>query len=128
MRANKKRDTEPEVKLRRIVHRLGLRYRLGQRIFADPPVVPDMVFGRAKVAVFVDGCFWHGCPLHGVQPRTNEGYWGPKIARNRERDRRIDEGLTAAGWMSVRIWEHEDPRAGADRLKSVVAARLSRAK
>lgn len=70
---------------------------------------PDIVFTRARVALFVDGCFWHSCPLHGSQPRTNSGYWSPKLQRNRERDLSNNAALSAAGWLVVRAWEHEDP-------------------
>lgn len=126
MRANRKRDTSPELRLRQQVHQLGLRYQLGRRIAAQPPVTPDLVFARAKVAVFVDGCFWHGCPDHGVQPRTNSDYWGPKIQMNKDRDQRVDRGLQALGWQALRIWEHEDPVEAAVRVRSAVDARIAR--
>lgn len=126
MRANRKRDTSPELRLRRQLHRLGLRYQLGRRILAKPPVTPDLVFPRAKVAVFVDGCFWHGCPEHGVQPRTNSEYWGPKIQMNRARDQRTDKNLQGFGWQTVRIWEHEDPVKAAAHIRSVVDTRTTR--
>jgi len=108
MRANRKRDTKPEIALRSAIHRAGLRFRITQRVDVGAPVVVDILFRRAKVAVFVDGCYWHGCPLHGTSPRTNPGYWIPKIARNRERDIRIDDLLTRAGWLPIRVWEHEE--------------------
>jgi DNA mismatch endonuclease, patch repair protein len=120
MRANRKRDTGPELRLRKHLHRLGLRYQLGRRIATTPPVVPDVVFPRAKVAVFVDGCFWHGCPIHGVQPKVNSSYWFAKISLNRRRDQAVDENLIGLGWQAIRIWEHEDPREAAARVKSIV--------
>lgn len=123
MRANRKRDTGPELSLRRQAHRLGLRYQLSRRIWTSPPVVPDLVFPKAKVAVFVDGCFWHGCPAHGVQPQTNSTYWAAKISRNKERDVNVDRNLTVLGWQVVRIWEHEDAAEAAARLKACVQAR-----
>ena len=86
MRGNRKRDTRPEVGLRKAVHGLGLRYRVAARPLADGRWTADLVFPRARVAVFLDGCFWHGCPAHFTPPRTNGTYWGPKIARNRARD------------------------------------------
>jgi DNA mismatch endonuclease (patch repair protein) len=107
MRGNRKRDTRPELLLRRALHALGLRYRVASRPLPDRPWTADIVFLRAKIAVFVDGCYWHGCPDHYSPPRTNAGYWGPKIERNRQRDTLVDAELQAAGWTCVRIWEHE---------------------
>lgn len=123
MRANRKRDTGPELRLRRSLHGLGLRYRLYRRIDGHPPVAPDVVFPRAKVAVFVDGCFWHACEEHGVQPRTNSRYWKAKLQINRERDRRVDQSLIAAGWLSLRVWEHESSAEAALRIQAIVSAR-----
>lgn len=96
-------DTKPEWQLRRALWAAGLRYRLRPRL----PGRPDLAFHRAKVAVFVDGCFWHGCPLHGHQPKSNIAYWGAKLARNRVRDRAADAALIALGWIPLRIWEHD---------------------
>lgn len=109
MRANRRADTKPEVALRKALHGLGYRYRKDLRL--DLPggvrVRPDIVFTARKVAVFVDGCFWHVCPEHGRQPTTNEWYWTPKLRRNMERDRAADAALTASGWRVIRLWEHE---------------------
>ncbi|NKY45393.1 very short patch repair endonuclease [Nocardia cerradoensis] len=108
MRANRRSDTKPEVALRSALHRLGYRYRKDHRLdLGSLKVRPDIVFTKRKVAVFVDGCFWHVCPEHGRQPTTNEWYWTPKLRRNIERDRAADAALTAAGWRVVRLWEHE---------------------
>ncbi|WP_285482834.1 very short patch repair endonuclease [Amycolatopsis sp. NBRC 101858] len=108
MRANRRADTKPEVALRSALHRLGYRYRKDFRL--DLPdgvrVRPDVVFTAKKVAVFVDGCFWHVCPQHGRQPTSNEWYWTPKLRRNVERDEVANEALVQAGWRVVRIWEH----------------------
>jgi DNA mismatch endonuclease, patch repair protein len=120
MRGNRKRDTEPEVALRRAVHGLGLRYRVAARPLSDRPWTADLVFPRARVAVFLDGCYWHGCPDHYTQPRTNAGYWGPKIERNRARDAIVERDLKMAGWTSLRIWEHEPTVAAAARVAAVV--------
>lgn len=111
MRANRRADTGPERRLRTLLHAQGLRFRVdfSVRVQGRRPIRPDIVFTRVCLAVFVDGCFWHGCPDHGSRPRINEHYWGPKIARNRERDSEQTEGLTAAGWLVLRFWEHEDP-------------------
>lgn len=108
MQANRRRDTGPERALRSALHNAGYRYRCDLRI--DLPagrVRPDIVFTRSKVAVFVDGCFWHCCPVHGSNPVVNESYWSPKLARNVERDIRNTASLKEAGWVVIRVWEHE---------------------
>lgn len=109
MKANRRVDTKPELALRRALHATGLRYRKDFRL--DLPdgvrVRPDIVFTARRVAVFVDGCFWHCCPEHGTQPASNTWYWEPKLRRNVERDRAADAALDAAGWTVVRLWEHE---------------------
>ena len=108
MRANRRTDTQPELALRRALHKLGYRYRKDYRLDLDVRRVrPDIAFTARRVAVFVDGCFWHACPEHGSQPRNNDWYWAPKLRGNVERDRAADEALAAAGWRVVRIWEHE---------------------
>jgi len=84
-----------------------MRFRLHRR---DLPGAPDIVFPRARVAVFIDGCFWHGCPDHGAKPKTNEAFWAAKIAANKKRDRVADLELQSSGWTVVRIWEHEVKR------------------
>jgi DNA mismatch endonuclease, patch repair protein len=107
MRGNRRTDTKPELALRTALHAMGYRYRKDFRL--DLParrVRPDIAFTSRKVAVFVDGCFWHACPAHGSKPKSNEWYWSPKLARNVERDRAADAALTAAGWTVVRLWEH----------------------
>ncbi|MFY9865754.1 MAG: very short patch repair endonuclease [Trebonia sp.] len=107
MKANRRADTKPELALRSALHALGYRYRKDFRL--DLParrVRPDIAFTARKVAVFVDGCFWHACPDHGSQPKNNEWYWSPKLARNVERDRAADAALAQAGWIVVRLWEH----------------------
>ena len=125
MQAVRRRDTAPEVALRRQVWALGLRYRVDARPLADLRRKADMVFTRVRVAVFVDGCFWHGCPGHGTQPLVNAGYWQPKLARTAERDLETNAALVAAGWAVVRVWEHEDPVSAAGRVMSAVRATLS---
>jgi DNA mismatch endonuclease, patch repair protein len=107
MKANRRTDTKPELALRAALHALGYRYRKDFRL--DLPlrrVRPDVAFTRRKVAVFIDGCFWHACPQHGSKPKSNEWYWSPKLAKNVERDRAADEALVQAGWTVVRLWEH----------------------
>jgi DNA mismatch endonuclease, patch repair protein len=121
MLANRRVDTKPEVALRSALHRLGLRFRKDFRI--DLPsmrVRPDVVFGRARVAVYCDGCFWHRCPMHATSPKANADYWRNKLAANVRRDREADYALAAAGWRVIRVWEHEDPIEAAKRIEAVV--------
>ncbi|MFI0485632.1 very short patch repair endonuclease [Actinomadura sp. 9N215] len=122
MRANRRSDTKPEIALRRALHARGYRYRKDLRL--DLPegarVRPDIVFTARKVAVFVDGCFWHVCPEHGREPTSNEWYWTPKLRRNVERDRAADAALKAAGWRVVRLWEHEPLPAAIDAVVEAV--------
>jgi len=108
MRANRRTDTKPELALRHALHRLGYRYRKDYRLdlAGGRRVRPDIAFTARKVAVFVDGCFWHACPEHGSKPRANQWYWGPKLVKNVERDRINDAALILAGWTVVRLWEH----------------------
>ncbi|MQA16562.1 MAG: DNA mismatch endonuclease Vsr [Pseudonocardiaceae bacterium] len=123
MQANRGRDTKPELALRSAVHALGLRYRVSSRPLASLRRTADMVFTAARVAVFLDGCFWHGCPDHHTTAATNAAFWAEKVAANRARDRDTDQRLADAGWISIRIWEHEDPGAAARRIRSVVEER-----
>ncbi|GAA3361754.1 very short patch repair endonuclease [Saccharopolyspora gregorii] len=123
MRANKGRDTKPELALRRAVHALGLRYRVSTRPLAELRRTADLTFTRAKVAVFLDGCFWHGCPEHHTKSATNAAFWAEKVRRNRERDRETDRLLAEAGWSVIRIWEHEAPDDGAARVERAVRGR-----
>jgi DNA mismatch endonuclease (patch repair protein) len=123
MQGNRSRDTAPELMLRRLLHAVGLRYRVAARPVREVRRTADLVFGPTKVAVFVDGCFWHQCPDHGTVPKSNIDYWGPKLARNVERDRETDELLSDAGWHVVRVWEHEDPGQAARRIERLVRRR-----
>lgn len=127
MQGQSRRDTKPELALRRALHGLGLRFRV------DVPIVPgtlqrrvDIVFPKARVAVLVDGCYWHGCPVHSPSgPRENAWYWDPKLLRNKERDRDTDQRLESAGWQVLRVWEHEPPNDAARRVAGMVRARLN---
>ncbi|MFC8618971.1 very short patch repair endonuclease [Micromonospora purpureochromogenes] len=123
MRANRGRDTRPELALRRAVHRLGLRYRVSYRPLPQLRRTADLVFTRQRVAVFLDGCYWHGCPDHHRPARTNDAFWRDKISANRDRDAETDRLLIEAGWVVVRVWEHEDGAAAAERVRAAVAAR-----
>ena len=108
MRGNRKTDTRPEIRLRSALHRAGLRYRKTVLLrAADTKARADIVFPGRRVAVFVDGCFWHSCPQHGTAPQANVAYWDAKLQGNVDRDRRVDVALTASGWSVVRVWEHE---------------------
>jgi DNA mismatch endonuclease (patch repair protein) len=124
MQSNKGRDTGPELAIRRRVHAAGLRYRVSVRPIPDFRRTADLVFSRAKVAVFVDGCFWHGCPEHHTFARSNAAYWAEKVRRNRERDRETDARLKEANWHVIRIWEHEDPDESALEVIGAVKAAL----
>ncbi|OZE93218.1 very short patch repair endonuclease [Rhodococcus sp. 15-2388-1-1a] len=118
----KRRDTKPEVALRRALHRRGLRYFVDRAPLKGMRRRADLVFPRRKVAVYVDGCFWHSCPIHATKPRNNAQWWADKLAANVTRDRDTDEKLLAEGWRIVRIWEHEDPAEAADRVVDELAA------
>ncbi|MGP2439687.1 very short patch repair endonuclease [Streptomyces sp. JW3] len=126
MQAIRSRDTKPEIAIRRLVHATGLRYRVAARPVPDLRRTADMVFRSAKVAVFIDGCYWHGCPEHYVSPKTNSGYWSEKVVRNVTRDRDTDERLREAGWLVLRFWEHEPSDACADKIAATVLARRER--
>jgi DNA mismatch endonuclease (patch repair protein) len=106
--------------IRRLVHALGLRYRVDTRPLPAVRHTADMIFTRAKVAVFIDGCWWHGCADHYRSPASNATYWAGKVSRNRERDRRVDRALLAEGWRVLRIWEHEPPESAAHRIERAV--------
>jgi DNA mismatch endonuclease (patch repair protein) len=123
MQMQRTRDTGPELALRRLLHADGLRYRIDRAPLPSLRRRADIVFGPARVAVYVDGCFWHGCPEHGNRPASNQAYWAPKLAGNRARDIDTDRRLRAAGWEVVRVWEHEDPTEAATRVRELVAAR-----
>lgn len=120
-----RRDTAPEVALRSELHRRGLRFRVNMAPIPGRRR-SDVVFRSARVAVFVDGCFWHGCPIHGRRPRTNPEFWAAKIERNQRRDKETDASLVASGWLPMRIWEHEQPAEAAGRVAAAVKARCSR--
>lgn len=110
------RDTAPELSLRRSLHRQGLRYRVHLRPVPDLRVTADLVFPRARVAVFVDGCFWHRCPEHGTTPRSNAEWWAAKLDATVNRDRRADEELRTRGWTVVRVWEHSPAAEAAETV------------
>jgi DNA mismatch endonuclease, patch repair protein len=120
MRAQRERDTGIERAIRSLLHARGLRFRIHRRLLKGTRREVDVVFPGAKVAVFVDGCFWHGCPDHGTWPRNNAGFWRSKIEGNVRRDRDTDARLEADGWTVVRVWEHEAPADAAARIADAV--------
>lgn len=118
MRANRSRDTRPELALRSELFRRGLRYRVNFRPLPSMRRTADLAFTRPKLAVFVDGCFWHGCPDHYSAPVTNGDFWAAKVSRNRERDLDTNRRLNEAGWSVLRVWEHMAPKEAADLVAS----------
>ncbi|MFF0550603.1 very short patch repair endonuclease [Streptomyces sp. NPDC004311] len=123
MSRQKSRDTGVEVALRKALHARGARYRIHRRPVKGVRREADIVFGPARVAVFVDGCFWHGCPVHATWPKNNAEFWRAKIEGNRRRDLDTDARLVDAGWLAVRVWEHEGAEEAAARVLSVVQER-----
>jgi DNA mismatch endonuclease (patch repair protein) len=124
MRRQARRDTRPELALRRALWQQGLRYRLHRRVPGTRRTI-DVAFPGARVAVFVDGCYWHGCPLHGTAPKANAEWWAEKLAANRARDADTDRRLRAAGWRVLRFWEHTDPADAAAAVRKAAARRAS---
>lgn len=118
MVGNRGADTKPERVLRSALHARGLRFFKNRRPVPTIACRADIVFPAQKVAVFVDGCFWHRCPTHGVSPRTNSEYWRAKLDRNLARDQRNDRALRDAGWDVIRVWEHEAPQTAAGSIEN----------
>lgn len=118
----RQKGTTAELNLRKVLHAKGLRYRLHQPLLTKPRRVADIVFPGARVAVFVDGCFWHGCPDHASWPKSNAQFWREKIDANRARDADTDCRLKAIGWRVVRVWEHENVHDAASRIAELVYA------
>lgn len=120
MSRQNRRDTAPEVAVRRILHAGGLRYRVNVPVPGMPRRTIDIVFPRAKVAVFLDGCFWHGCPQHATSPKANAEWWRTKLDKNMARDAETTEHLTQEGWTVLRFWEHEAPEDVAAAVRTAV--------
>lgn len=123
MRGNRARDTVPELKVRRLLHAMGCRYLVDAAPIKGSRRRADLVFRGPRVAVFIDGCFWHSCPNHGMTPRTNTRFWSDKLRRNRERDAETNRLLAEAGWLPLRFWEHQDPAEVAAAVANVVRRR-----
>lgn len=123
MQEQLRRDTGLEVAIRKCLHRSGLRFRVDYRPEKSLRCRGDIVFTRLKVIVFVDGCFWHGCPLHATLPVNNAEWWREKLASNVERDRRNTRALEALGWIVIRVWEHETIESAVTRIRAAIAGR-----
>lgn len=123
MRSNRSRDTSLELCVRRELHRRGLRYRVDVAPLHGLRSRADIVFTRRRIAVYLDGCFWHGCPTHGVIPIAHSDYWQPKLARNKERDAQATLALQEAGWIVLRFWEHEETASVVAAISSEVGDR-----
>lgn len=125
MQSNRRVDTRPELALRRALHQRGLRFRKDIPIRLDGVNArPDIVFTRVKVAIFHDGCWWHGCSEHGTRPKRNADFWNRKLDETVARDRRVSEALREAGWTVIRVWEHEAVADAAQRIERVIRASM----
>lgn len=120
MRANRGRDTRPEIALRRTLHARGLRYFVNRRPVKTVRRTADIVFPKLRLAVFMDGCFWHGCPEHHTVAKSNSAFWATKVEQNRKRDAETDRLLIEAGWTVLRIWEHVPPEEAAFLVQKAV--------
>ncbi|WP_342800114.1 very short patch repair endonuclease [Nocardia sp. No.11] len=126
MSRQRRANTAPELALRRELHRAGLRYFVDRAPIKGQRRRADVVFPRLRVAVYVDGCFWHRCPVHATDPKNNAQWWADKLAGNVARDRATDAALLAAGWQVVRVWEHEDPHLAAQQIFALIRERSPR--
>jgi DNA mismatch endonuclease (patch repair protein) len=126
MRATPSRDTRAELRLRRELHRRGLRFRVSYQLPVNGRRLADVVFVPSRVAVFIDGCFWHGCEEHFRPPKSNTDWWVGKIERTRARDAETNKLLIKSGWMPLRVWEHESIQSAADRVEYLVDKRHPR--
>lgn len=125
MQGNRGRDTKPELAVRRLIHRAGLRYRVNARPELHLRRTADVLFTRVRVAVFIDGCYWHGCAEHFTNPSTNPEYWTSKISRNQQRDAETTRLLEENGWVVLRFWEHEPAESVANLVITTVRQRRS---
>lgn len=123
MAATGPRDTSAELRIRKVLFAKGLRYRVDYPVLTKPRRRADIAFIRAKIAVFVDGCFWHGCPKHGTWPKANADFWREKIKTNKNRDQDTNRRLEAKGWLVIRVWEHEAPKEAADKIAAALWSR-----
>ena len=124
----RQKGTRCEIELRKALHARGLRYRIQVPLLSKPRRVVDVVFPSARIAVFIDGCFWHGCPEHASWPKTNSNFWRSKIETNRARDTDTNQRLDSLGWKTIRVWEHEDPDEAAACIAELVKTRRNEGK
>lgn len=124
MSRQRRKDTEIELAVRRLLHAAGFRYRVGLPVPDMRRRTIDIAFTRARVAVFLDGCFWHGCPEHATRPKANSGWWAEKLDRNISRDSETNRRLEESGWLVLRFWEHEPAEAVTAAIRSALSARL----
>lgn len=120
MRRQRRRDTTLEIEIRRRLHAAGYRFRVDHRLEQSLRVRGDIVFTRRRVVVFIDGCFWHGCPLHATEPKNNAEWWREKLAANIDRDRRTRSELEVLGWTVVQVWEHEPPETAVEAIRALL--------
>lgn len=120
MKAAKPRDTAAEKAVRSALHRRGLRFRIDTKPIKELNRRADIIFRPERIAIFIDGCFWHGCPMHGTQAKANAEFWRLKIKRNQERDLDTTKKLEECGWKVIRIWEHEDPEEAAQKIYNLI--------
>lgn len=126
MQRVRQKNTSAEAALRRELHARGIRYRIHVPVLTKPRRVADVAFSGLRVAVFVDGCFWHGCPTHATWPKQNAEFWRAKIEANIARDHDTDERLRAHGWKVIRVWAHEEPKIAAGRIAHIIERRRER--
>lgn len=126
MEAAKPKNTLPEIKLQTALAELGINFETDVKPIEDLHRRADVLIREGKIAIFVDGCFWHGCPIHGTQAKANAEFWADKIKRNQERDLDTNEHLEAAGWTVIRIWEHEDPNDAAKQIADIIKEKKSK--
>lgn len=120
MRTQRRVDTKPELELRRLLHARGFRYRVAYPVPGLRRRTIDIAFPGPRVAVFVDGCYWHRCPIHHIPAKNNADWWADKLQRNVERDRETDEALRDAGWTVLRLWEHEEARTAVETVQGLL--------
>jgi DNA mismatch endonuclease (patch repair protein) len=122
----RQKGTNAEIALRRELYRRGMRYRVDYEVLKKPRRVADVAFPGLMIAIFVDGCFWHGCPVHATWPKQNAEFWRQKIEANRLRDADTNSRLLNAGWTVLRFWEHESPTEAAETVARMVAVARSK--
>jgi len=128
MSVTPQKNTAPEMALRKILHQMGMRYRVDRVVLNKPRRTADIAFSGIKIAVFIDGCFWHGCEKHGTWPKQNAAFWRQKILNNKKRDDETCLLLKSQGWTAIRIWEHETPLSAAKKIAKIVAKKQAASK